>query len=165
MLGLWGQVLTEVDRSCRAVHVESCVTLLYNITQIALLGGHACDLSTNGVVNYFNLKQRHAFYPISAHYDTGRKCDCLARGFGFDSRVGQGITGYFSVFRKFLSIRTASGIVSTGLIALCNNFISAHWKRGFAMYEEVEKYTEEAPLTLAISQKNYVNMNNPLNLH
>uniref|UniRef100_A0A2H1W5A7 SFRICE_011915 n=1 Tax=Spodoptera frugiperda TaxID=7108 RepID=A0A2H1W5A7_SPOFR len=55
--------------------------------------------------------------------------------------------------------------IATGLIALCNNFISAHWKRGFAMYEEVEKYTEEAPLTLAISQKNYVNMNNPLNLH
>ncbi|KAF9795578.1 hypothetical protein SFRURICE_004950 [Spodoptera frugiperda] len=32
---------------------------------------------------------------------TGRKCDCRTRGLGFDSRVGQSITGLFSDFRKF----------------------------------------------------------------
>ncbi|KAF9812738.1 hypothetical protein SFRURICE_005801, partial [Spodoptera frugiperda] len=36
---------------------------------------------------------------------------CRARGLGFDSRIGQSITGLFSVFRKFLSSSTESGIV------------------------------------------------------
>uniref|UniRef100_A0A2H1W2U8 SFRICE_029650 n=1 Tax=Spodoptera frugiperda TaxID=7108 RepID=A0A2H1W2U8_SPOFR len=41
-----------------------------------------------------------------------RKCDCHARGLGFDTRVEQRITGLFSVFRKFLSGSTQSGIAS-----------------------------------------------------
>ncbi|KAF9797319.1 hypothetical protein SFRURICE_006301, partial [Spodoptera frugiperda] len=34
---------------------------------------------------------------------SGRKCDCRTIGLRFDSRVGQSITGPFSVFRKFLN--------------------------------------------------------------
>ncbi|KAF9796053.1 hypothetical protein SFRURICE_006832 [Spodoptera frugiperda] len=42
---------------------------------------------------------------------SGRKCDCRTRGLGFDSRVGQNITGLLSVFRKFVNSSTESGIV------------------------------------------------------
>uniref|UniRef100_A0A2H1VER7 SFRICE_019914 n=1 Tax=Spodoptera frugiperda TaxID=7108 RepID=A0A2H1VER7_SPOFR len=38
-------------------------------------------------------------------------CDCRIRGLGFDSRVGQSITGRISVFRKFISSSTESGIM------------------------------------------------------
>ncbi|KAF9798980.1 hypothetical protein SFRURICE_011619, partial [Spodoptera frugiperda] len=44
-------------------------------------------------------------------WPSGCKCDCWARGLGFDSRVGRSITGTFSVFRKFLSGSTESGNV------------------------------------------------------
>uniref|UniRef100_A0A2H1V5R5 SFRICE_031200 n=1 Tax=Spodoptera frugiperda TaxID=7108 RepID=A0A2H1V5R5_SPOFR len=54
----------------------------------------------------------------------GRKCDCRTRGFGFNSRVGQSITGLFSVFRKILSSSTESKIVThphyMGLITQMN---------------------------------------------
>ncbi|KAF9823327.1 hypothetical protein SFRURICE_019136, partial [Spodoptera frugiperda] len=43
----------------------------------------------------------------------GRKCDCLARGLGFDSQIGKSITGLFSVFRKFLSGSTDSGMCNS----------------------------------------------------
>ncbi|KAF9793807.1 hypothetical protein SFRURICE_010355 [Spodoptera frugiperda] len=33
-------------------------------------------------------------------WSSGRKCDCRTRGLGFDSRVGQSITGPFSDFRN-----------------------------------------------------------------
>ncbi|KAF9788933.1 hypothetical protein SFRURICE_018509, partial [Spodoptera frugiperda] len=32
---------------------------------------------------------------------SGHKCDCRTRGFGFDSRVGQSITGFFRFFENF----------------------------------------------------------------
>uniref|UniRef100_A0A2H1W6Q4 SFRICE_020710 n=1 Tax=Spodoptera frugiperda TaxID=7108 RepID=A0A2H1W6Q4_SPOFR len=41
-----------------------------------------------------------------------RKYDCRTGGLGFDSRVGQSITGLVSVFRKFLSGSTESDNVS-----------------------------------------------------
>uniref|UniRef100_A0A2H1VCE9 SFRICE_029421 n=1 Tax=Spodoptera frugiperda TaxID=7108 RepID=A0A2H1VCE9_SPOFR len=44
-------------------------------------------------------------------WPSGCNCDCRARGLGFDSRVGQSITGLYSVFRKFLSGSTESGNV------------------------------------------------------
>ncbi|KAF9807375.1 hypothetical protein SFRURICE_008924 [Spodoptera frugiperda] len=44
-------------------------------------------------------------------WPSGCKCDCRARGLGFDSRVGRSISGLFSVFRKFLSGSTESGNV------------------------------------------------------
>ncbi|KAF9799001.1 hypothetical protein SFRURICE_011640, partial [Spodoptera frugiperda] len=47
-----------------------------------------------------------------ARWSNGRKCNCRTRGLGFDSRVGQSITGLFSDFRKFLGSNTESGIVS-----------------------------------------------------
>ncbi|KAF9819441.1 hypothetical protein SFRURICE_001082, partial [Spodoptera frugiperda] len=49
--------------------------------------------------------------------DTGRKCDCRARGPWFDYRVELSIAGLFSVYRKFLSslelcpVSKESGIV------------------------------------------------------
>uniref|UniRef100_A0A2H1VAI6 SFRICE_018503 n=1 Tax=Spodoptera frugiperda TaxID=7108 RepID=A0A2H1VAI6_SPOFR len=45
-------------------------------------------------------------------WSSGRKCDCRTLGLGFDSRVGQSITGLFSDFRKFLGSSTESGVVS-----------------------------------------------------
>uniref|UniRef100_A0A2H1VAF0 SFRICE_005238 n=1 Tax=Spodoptera frugiperda TaxID=7108 RepID=A0A2H1VAF0_SPOFR len=48
---------------------------------------------------------------ILPRWPSGCKCDCRARGLGFDSRVGRSITGLFSVFRKFLSGSTESGNV------------------------------------------------------
>ncbi|KAF9806214.1 hypothetical protein SFRURICE_003841 [Spodoptera frugiperda] len=35
------------------------------------------------------------------HWPSGCKCDCRARGLGFDFRVGRSITGLFSVFENF----------------------------------------------------------------
>ncbi|KAF9806115.1 hypothetical protein SFRURICE_008243 [Spodoptera frugiperda] len=49
--------------------------------------------------------------PLPIDEYRGCKCDCRARGLGFDSRVGRSITGLFSVFRKFLSGSTESGNV------------------------------------------------------
>uniref|UniRef100_A0A2H1W043 SFRICE_013577 n=1 Tax=Spodoptera frugiperda TaxID=7108 RepID=A0A2H1W043_SPOFR len=46
-------------------------------------------------------------------WSCGRKCNCRSRGLGFDSRVGQSTIGVFSVFRKFLSNGTESGIMSS----------------------------------------------------
>ncbi|KAF9787550.1 hypothetical protein SFRURICE_001602 [Spodoptera frugiperda] len=37
-------------------------------------------------------------------WSSGRKCDCRTRGLGFDSRVGQSITGLFSDFSKNFSV-------------------------------------------------------------
>uniref|UniRef100_A0A2H1W7F5 SFRICE_013510 n=1 Tax=Spodoptera frugiperda TaxID=7108 RepID=A0A2H1W7F5_SPOFR len=34
-------------------------------------------------------------------WSSGRKCDCRTRGLGFDSRVGQSITGHFRIFENF----------------------------------------------------------------
>uniref|UniRef100_A0A2H1W7P2 SFRICE_008187 n=1 Tax=Spodoptera frugiperda TaxID=7108 RepID=A0A2H1W7P2_SPOFR len=44
-------------------------------------------------------------------WSSGRKCDCRTRGLGFNVRIRQSITGFFSVFRKYLSSSTESGIV------------------------------------------------------
>uniref|UniRef100_A0A2H1VL14 SFRICE_013739 n=1 Tax=Spodoptera frugiperda TaxID=7108 RepID=A0A2H1VL14_SPOFR len=37
-------------------------------------------------------------------WSSGRKCDCQTRGLGFDSRVGQSITGLFRCFENFLVV-------------------------------------------------------------
>ncbi|CAH1639566.1 unnamed protein product [Spodoptera littoralis] len=42
--------------------------------------------------------------PATAPTVHGRKCDCRARGLGFDSRVGQSITGFFSVVARSLVV-------------------------------------------------------------
>uniref|UniRef100_A0A2H1WYS7 SFRICE_021631 n=1 Tax=Spodoptera frugiperda TaxID=7108 RepID=A0A2H1WYS7_SPOFR len=55
-------------------------------------------------------------------WPSGCKCDCWARGLGFDSRVGRSITGTFSVFRKFLSGSTESGNVP--VIFICGRTLS-----------------------------------------
>ncbi|KAF9812858.1 hypothetical protein SFRURICE_016447 [Spodoptera frugiperda] len=34
-------------------------------------------------------------------WSSDRKCDCWTRGFGFDTRVGQSITGFFQFFENF----------------------------------------------------------------
>ncbi|KAF9794474.1 hypothetical protein SFRURICE_016288 [Spodoptera frugiperda] len=47
------------------------------------------------------------------HWPSGCKCDCWARSFGIDSRVGRNITGLFSVFRK-LTIYYTTYIVKNG---------------------------------------------------
>ncbi|KAF9794757.1 hypothetical protein SFRURICE_017447 [Spodoptera frugiperda] len=51
--------------------------------------------------------------PCPPRWSSGRKCDYRTRGLGFDSRVGQSITLFFPVFRKFLSSSTESVIVSS----------------------------------------------------
>uniref|UniRef100_A0A2H1VWX2 SFRICE_038258 n=1 Tax=Spodoptera frugiperda TaxID=7108 RepID=A0A2H1VWX2_SPOFR len=58
-------------------------------------------------MNRFNQKHIYGL----PRWPSGCKCDCRARVLGFDSRVGQSITGFFSVFRKFLSGSTESGNV------------------------------------------------------
>uniref|UniRef100_A0A2H1WHT3 SFRICE_026240 n=1 Tax=Spodoptera frugiperda TaxID=7108 RepID=A0A2H1WHT3_SPOFR len=47
---------------------------------------------------------------ILLRWPNSRECDCWTLYLGFDSRVGQSITGLISVFRKFLSGSTESGI-------------------------------------------------------
>ncbi|KAF9795776.1 hypothetical protein SFRURICE_018904, partial [Spodoptera frugiperda] len=57
---------------------------------------------------FFSIFLCYLFH-ILPRWSSGRNCDCWARGLGFDSRVGQSITGFFLVF---LSSSTKSEIVS-----------------------------------------------------
>ncbi|KAF9797720.1 hypothetical protein SFRURICE_017915 [Spodoptera frugiperda] len=71
-------------------------------SHLQLLGQRGSHLHYLGVRP---LKSRWPRWP------SGCKCDCRARGLGFDSRVGRSITGLFSALRKFLSGSTESGNV------------------------------------------------------
>ncbi|KAF9806844.1 hypothetical protein SFRURICE_008544 [Spodoptera frugiperda] len=46
---------------------------------------------------------------LDCRWSSGRKCDCRTRGLGLNPRVGQSITGLFSVFQKLLSSSTEFG--------------------------------------------------------
>uniref|UniRef100_A0A2H1VWB2 SFRICE_010803 n=1 Tax=Spodoptera frugiperda TaxID=7108 RepID=A0A2H1VWB2_SPOFR len=59
------------------------------------------------------MKKIKSIFSLLPRWSRGRKCDSRARGLGFDSRVGQSITGLLSAFRKFLNITTESEIVPT----------------------------------------------------
>uniref|UniRef100_A0A2H1W4T2 SFRICE_018173 n=1 Tax=Spodoptera frugiperda TaxID=7108 RepID=A0A2H1W4T2_SPOFR len=70
-------------------------------------GGIAVSLRVTGALR----RRRLATRPVRGITRLVRKCDCRIRDLGFDSRVGKSITGLFSVFRKFLSGSSESGIV------------------------------------------------------
>ncbi|KAF9799058.1 hypothetical protein SFRURICE_008568, partial [Spodoptera frugiperda] len=46
------------------------------------------------------------------HWSSGRKCDCVARGLEFDSRIGQSITVLSSVFREKYQLVLAQSLES-----------------------------------------------------
>ncbi|KAF9806248.1 hypothetical protein SFRURICE_021467 [Spodoptera frugiperda] len=64
------------------------------------------------VIHILNETLQLVLRASSPRWSSGRKCDYRTRGFGFDSRVGQSITGLFSGFRKMFSSSTESGIGS-----------------------------------------------------
>ncbi|KAF9811247.1 hypothetical protein SFRURICE_002616 [Spodoptera frugiperda] len=75
------------------------------------------DIFTSNIFQYYVSRSyvcmfgQCKFEDFTRFPTTGCKCDCWARGLGFDSRVGRSIIGIFSVFRKFLSSSTESGNV------------------------------------------------------
>ncbi|KAF9796830.1 hypothetical protein SFRURICE_015574 [Spodoptera frugiperda] len=63
-------------------------------TCTACLIGKSANVPEHGALLCYNISS-------TLIYENERKCDCRTRGLGFDSRVGQSITGFFSDFRNF----------------------------------------------------------------
>uniref|UniRef100_A0A2H1VRB5 SFRICE_038339 n=1 Tax=Spodoptera frugiperda TaxID=7108 RepID=A0A2H1VRB5_SPOFR len=75
-------------------------------------------------------------------WSSGRKSDCLAMGLWFDSRLGQNIARFFSVFRKFQS-RAIPVIMSGAADYLATIFF---------FYPEIKPGFAVAFLTIKISE-------------
>ncbi|KAF9822442.1 hypothetical protein SFRURICE_017717 [Spodoptera frugiperda] len=99
----WEMVCDRTRESCRSWQVIYFKPRPVSIIRI---------VGTNNSVNENSALLLTASLVGLPRWSSGRKCDCRTRGLGFNSRVGQSITGLFRIFEKFLGSSTESGIVS-----------------------------------------------------